>query len=406
MYYTRKVAEDLYWIGADDRRTHLFENIHPIPEGVSYNSYLLMDEQTVLMDTIDWSCCRQMMENLEHLLGDRPLDYIVMHHLEPDHAASLQVVLDRWPNVKLIGSAMAFRFMEQFGFQAEGHERIIKKDGDTHCFGKHTLTYLTAPMVHWPEVLVSLDSYNGVLFTADAFGTFGALNGRLFNDESDFDAEYMEHARRYYINIVGKYGEQVQDLLKKAGPVMDQVKMICPLHGPIWRNNLGHFIEKHDYWSKWKPEEKGVLIAYASMYGDTEAAADALAGKLVERDITNITMCDVSTTHVSYLMSHLARLSHLVLASVTYNMGIYPPMLGFMHDMQALKAAHRTVALMECGTWAPAAGRLIKAELEKMDDMKLLEPMVTMKSSMPGDRAAELDSLADTIAASVNAYTL
>lgn len=401
MHYTRQVAPDLHWIGADDHRTQLFENIHPIPEGVSYNAYLLLDEQTVLMDTIDWSCCRQMMENLDHLLGDRPLDYVVMHHLEPDHAASLQVVLDRWPNVKLIGSAMAFCFMEQFGFDAVGHERIIMKDGDSQCFGKHTLTFFSAPMVHWPEVLVSFDSTNGVLFSADAFGTFGALNGRLFNDESNFDVEYMDHARRYYTNIVGKYGFQVQDLLAKASAIKNDIKMICPLHGPVWRTELGKFIEKHDLWSRWAYEEKGVLIAYASMYGDTEQAASALAGKLVERGVTNLTMCDVSTTHVSYLVSHFARLSHLVLASVTYNMGIYPPMHNFLHDLKALKAGHRTVALIENGTWAPASGRLMKAAMGELEDMTLLEPSLTLKSSLPGDREAELDALADSIAASV-----
>ena len=324
MYNVRKVAEDLYWVGANDHRLALFENIHPIPRGVSYNAYVLTDEKTVLFDTVDWSACRQLLENLDHVLAGRPLDYLVIHHMEPDHGASVQEILLRYPGVKVVSSAKAFTMMRQFGFSTEGHECVEVKEGSTLSFGAHSLTFLSAPMVHWPEVLVSLDTTNGVLFSADAFGTFGALDGALFADEVDFDRDWIDDARRYFTNIVGKYGPQVQALLKKAAGLLDQIKFICPLHGPVWRENLSYFIEKHDLWSRYEPENRGVLIAYASMYGNTEEAAQALASCLYERGVKDVVVRDVSNTHVSTLIADAFRLSHIVLASVTYNLGIYP----------------------------------------------------------------------------------
>ena len=315
MYNVRKVTEDLYWAGANDHRLHLFENIHPIPRGVSYNSYLLLDEKTALFDTVDWSACRQLLENMEHLLGERPLDYLVINHMEPDHGASIEEILIRYPDVKIVSTEKAFMLMRQFGFCLDGHELIEAKEGETLTFGSHTITFVYAPMVHWPEAMVSFDVTNGVLFAADAFGSFGALDGKLFNDEVNFERDWLDDARRYYTNIVGKYGPHVQALLKKAGTI--DIKMICPLHGPIWRSDLGWFIDKYDHWSSYKPEEKGVLIAYASMYGNTEAAAQALASKLCEKGVTNVHVYDVSNTHVSQLISEAFRLSHIVLASVT-----------------------------------------------------------------------------------------
>lgn len=309
MYCVRNVTEDLYWVGANDHRLALFENIHPIPRGVSYNAYLLLDEKSVLFDTVDWSACRQLLENVEHLLGGRGLDYLVINHMEPDHGASIEEILLRYPKVKIISTEKAFMLMRQFGFQVDGHELIEVKEGDTQSFGKHVVTFVAAPMVHWPEAMVTFDTTNGVLFSADAFGAFGALDGKLFADEVDFDRDWIDDARRYYTNIVGKYGPHVMHLLKKAGTI--DIKMLCPLHGPVWRENIPYLLDKYVHWATYEPEEKGVVVAYASMYGNTEAAAQALASKLCEKGMTNVWLYDVSNTHVSYLISETFRLSHV-----------------------------------------------------------------------------------------------
>ena len=404
MYCVRNVTEDLYWVGANDHRLTLFENIHPIPRGVSYNAYLLMDEQTVLFDTVDWSACRQLLENMEHVLDGRPLDYLVINHMEPDHGASIEEVLLRYPNVKVISTEKSFMLMRQFGFAVDSHELIEVKEGDTQCFGKHTVTFVAAPMVHWPEAMVTFDLTDGVLFSADAFGTFGALDGKLFADEVNFDRDWIDDARRYLTNIVGKYGPHVQLLLKKAGGILDQIKYICPLHGPVWREDLGYFINKYDLWSRYEPEEKGVMIAYASMYGNTEAAAQALAAKLCERGVTNVHLYDVSNTHVSYLISESFRLSHIVLASVTYNLGIYPVMHNYLMDMKALNLQNRTFAIIENGSWAVKSGDLMQKFIdEEMKNMTVLNERLSMASALLPDKAAELDALADAIAEAVNA---
>ena len=402
MYCVRNVTEDLYWVGANDHRLHLFENIHPIPRGVSYNAYLLLDEKTVLFDTVDWSACRQLLENVEHLLGERPLDYLVINHMEPDHGASIEEILLRWPQVKVISTEKSFLFMRQFGFQIDGHELIEVKEGDTQTFGKHTVTFVAAPMVHWPEAMVTFDTTNGVLFSADAFGSFGALDGKLFADEVNFDRDWIDDARRYLTNIVGKYGPHIQLLLKKAGGILDQIKYICPLHGPVWRKDLGYFIDKYDKWSRYEPEEKGVMIAYASMYGNTEAAAQALAAKLCEKGITNVWVYDVSNTHVSYLVSESFRLSHIVLASVTYNLGIYPVMHDYLMHLKGLNLQNRTFALIENGSWAPKSGDLMQKFVdEELKNMTVLNDRLSIASALHADKAAELESLADAIVESM-----
>lgn len=398
MYCVRNVTEDLYWIGANDRRLALFENIHPIPRGVSYNAYVLTDEKTVLFDTADWSACRQFLENLEYVLDGRDLDYMVINHMEPDHGASLEEVLLRYPNVTIISTEKAFMLMRQFGFQIDGHTLDEVKEGDTRCFGKHTVTFVAAPMVHWPEAMVTFDVTNGVLFAADAFGSFGALDGKLFNDEVNFDRDWIDDARRYYTNIVGKYGPHVQLLLKKAAGIVNDIKYICPLHGPIWRNDFGYLLDKYQHWSTYEPEEKGVMIAYASMYGNTEAAANALASKLCEKGMTNVVMYDVSNTHVSYLISETFRLSHVVLASVTYNLGIYPVMHNYLMDMKALNLQKRTFAIIENGSWACKSGDLMEKFLqEEMKNMTVLNSRLSLASSLHADKASELDALADAI---------
>ena len=392
----RKVADDLYWVGANDRRLALFENIHPIPEGVSYNSYLLLDEKTVLLDTADWSVCRQFLENVTAALAGRPLDYLIINHMEPDHAASVGEVLLRWPQAKVIATAKAAQLLAQFGYSAPGGVDTVR-EGDTRCFGRHTAAFYAAPMVHWPEVMVTFDTTSGILFSADAFGTFGSLDGKLFADELDFEREWLGEARRYYANIVGKYGPQVQALMKKAAGL--PIRMICPLHGPVWRKNLGFFLGKYALWAAYEPEERGALIVYASMYGDTEAAAQLLAARLAERGAANTRVRDVSSVHVSYLISDVFRYSHLVLAGVTYNLGVFPPMNNFLEDMKALNVQNRTCAVMENGSWACRSGCLTRQALGEMKNMRLLEQGVSLVSSLQEKDLPCVDALAETLAA-------
>ncbi len=400
MHCVRKVTEDLYWIGANDRRLALFENIHPIPRGVSYNAYVLLDKQTVLFDTVDWSVCRQFLDNLAAVLNGRDLDYMIINHMEPDHAASIDEILLRYPNVKVISTEKAFLQMHQFGFHIHEDRKEEVKEGDTRSFGTHQVVFVEAPMVHWPEAMVTFDITNGVLFAADAFGSFGALNGALFNDEVNFDRDWIDDARRYYTNIVGKYGPHVQALLKKAGTI--DIKMICPLHGPIWRSDLGYFLDKYDKWSRYEPEEKGVLIVYASMYGNTEMAANALATSLVEKGMTNIAMYDVSNTHISYLISETFKYSHVVLASVTYNLGIYPLIHNYLMDMKALNVQQRTFGIIENGTWACKSGSLIRDFLEnEMRDITVLDEKLTLNSALNEDSLLDLEALADGLIGSM-----
>ncbi|NME94748.1 FprA family A-type flavoprotein [Clostridium cochlearium] len=394
MYCVRKITEDLYWVGGNDRRLALFENIHPIPKGVSYNSYLLLDEKTVLFDTVDWSICRQFIENVKGVLGDKPLDYMVINHVEPDHAACVEEIILRYPDVKIICTDKALMFMNQFGFNID--EKVIEvKEGDTMSFGKHEVVFVSAPMVHWPEAMVTYDTTDGILFSADAFGSFGSLDGKLFNDEVNIERDWIDEARRYYTNIVGKYGPHVQSLLKKAADL--DIKIICPLHGPVWRNNLAYLLDKYNKWSSYKPEEKGVMIVYASMYGNTEAAANDLATRLVEKGMTNVVMYDVSKTHVSYLISETFKYSHVVLASVTYNLNIYPPMLNYIMDMKALNLQKRTFALIENGSWAPQSGQLMHKLLDDMKEMTILDDEMSITSTMNKEDQDSMDILADNI---------
>ncbi len=395
MSCVRKVTEDLYWVGVNDKRLHLFENIHPISRGVSYNSYLLMDKKTVLFDTVDWSGCREFLKNIEEVLNGAPLDYLVVNHMEPDHAASMEEVLIRYPKCKVISNEKAFMFMHQFGFNVEGR-KIEVKEGDTKCFGNHTVTFVAAPMVHWPEAMVTFDTTNGVLFSVDAFGSFGSLDGKLFNDEVNFDRDWIDDARRYFCNIVGKYGPFVQLLLQKASAV--PIKMFCPLHGPVWRTNLDYYIEKHDLWSRYEPEEKGVLIVYASMYGNTEAAAQELASTLCEKGMTNVAVYDVSKTHVSELVAEAFKYSHIVLASVTYNLDIYPVMYDFLHHLKGLNFQKRTFGIIENGTWAIKSGTLMKSYIEEnLKECTVLGASVSVNSAADESNRSEFNGLADAL---------
>ncbi len=400
LYCTRNITDAISWVGGSDRRLALFENLFPIPRGVSYNSYLIVDEKTALLDTVDSSITRQFLENVYHVLAGRPLDYLIVNHMEPDHCANIEELMLRFPQMKVVGNAKTINFINQFyDLDLEGRT-VVVKEGDTLSLGAHTLQFFFAPMVHWPEVMVTYEQKEKILFSADAFGSFGALNGNVFNDEIDFDRDWLSDARRYYTNIVGKYGPQVQAALKKLSAL--EIQTICPLHGPIWRSNLGYLLEKYSKWSTYEPEDKTVAIFYASMYGDTENAANILACMLAEAGVKNIAVYDVSNTHVSTLIAETFRCSHIVLAAPTYNMGIYPTMQNFLHDMKALNVQNRTVAILENGSWAPVGGKLMREALGEMKNMEILAPSVTVKSAVKSENLETLAALKDALVESLN----
>ena len=395
MHCTVKMTEDLYWVGASDRRLALFESVYPIPRGVSYNAYVLLDEKTVLLDTVDQSVAGQFFENLAHVLGGRPLDYIVVHHMEPDHAKTLEETVRRYPEAKIICNAKIRDMIRNyFTFDIDARA-ILMAEGDTYCFGKHTFAYVMAPMVHWPEVMVSFDTTTGTLFSADAFGTFGALSGNLYADEYDFEHDWLPDARRYYTNIVGKYGTQVQALLKKAATL--DIRMICPLHGPVWRKDIAWFLDKYIHWATYTPEDDAVVIAYASVYGNTENAANILASKLADLGVRDVKMYDVSATHPSFIVSECFRASHLVFFSTTYNAGMFVNMENLVHDIVNHNLQNRTIALVENGSWAPTAGGLMRAEFQKLKNCTILDEGLTIKSSLKEAQLSQMDVLAQAI---------
>lgn len=396
MYCTRKITDDIIYIGGSDRKLSLFEAVYPVPTGVSYNSYLVKDEKTVLFDTVDSSVAELFFENLKHELGGRKLDYVVVQHMEPDHSATLRRLTETYPEAKIVTSAKALTMIGQF-FDVPAEERVqVVKEGDTLTTGKHIFSFVAAPMVHWPEVIMTYDSTDKVLFTADAFGTFGALDGAIFADEVDFAGDYLAEARRYYCNIVGKYGSQVQAVLKKAAGL--DIQMICPLHGFVWRRELDSIIAKYDLWSKYEAEEKGVLIAYTSVYGGTQAAAELAAAKLREKGLT-VKMYDASMTHTSYIVAEAFRFSHIIFATTTYNNGIFIKMEELLHDLVAHNLSNKTVGIIENGSWAPAAGKLIRALLEPCKTVNILDEQLTIKSAMKPKDEPKLDAMIEKIAA-------
>ena len=399
MYCVKKIKDDLFWVGGTDRRLALFENAYPIPRGVSYNAYVLKDEKTVLFDTVDWAVSSQLFENLEAVLGGRALDYVIVNHMEPDHCATLEDVVRRYPEVKVVCNAKTVDIIKQFFDFDIDSRAVIVKENDTFCTGKHTYTFVMAPMVHWPEVMVTYDTTDKILFSADAFGTFGAMSGNLFADEVNFERDWLDDARRYYTNIVGKYGASVQTLLKKAAGL--DIQMICPLHGPVWRENIGWYVDKYLTWSSYAPEEKAVMIAYGSIYGNTENAANILACRLADRGIRNIAVYDVSSTHPSVMVAEAFRCSHLVFASATYNGGIFTSMERVLSDLKAHALQNRTVAVIENGSWGMVAARQMKDMIAGMKNMEILEPTVSIKSSLKAGQEADIEALADAIAASL-----
>lgn len=398
MYCIRNVTDDWIYVGGSDRRQPLFEAAHPIPDGVSYNNYLLLDEKTVLMDTADRSVANVFFENVAHALNGRGLDYIVVQHMEPDHSASLGQALSLYPDAQVVCTAKAAAMIRQFtGLDISERVRAVK-EGDTLETGRHTLKFTMTPMVHWPEVMMTYDAADKALFSADAFGHFGAPDGRLFADEVDFFGEYLDEARRYYANIVGKYGMPVQGVLKKAAAL--DIAYICPLHGFVWRRDFDRIIAKYDLWSRYQPEERGVLIAVASVYGNTANAARAAAAKLAEKGV-KCALYDVSATDPSYILSEAFRYSHLLLASPTYNNGVFVKMENLLHDMAAHTLANRTVFMIQNGSWAPAAAAGMKAILEGLKGFVFAEPVLTIKSALAPEQAGELDDFVNAICESV-----
>ena len=395
MYCTRNVTKDLIWVGGNDRRLSVFEGVYEVPKGVSYNSYLLIDEKTVVFDTVDHAVSEQFFENILHSLGERSLDYIVVQHMEPDHSGTLASLLQKYPSAQVVCNIKTRAMIEQFlGYAIEG---VIVGEGDTLNTGKHEFVFVMAPMVHWPEVMVTYDKTDKVLFSADAFGTFGALNGALFADEVDFERDYMDEARRYYCNIVGKYGVQVQSLLKKAVDL--DIQMICPLHGFVWRQELEVYLEKYQKWSTYTPEERGVLIAYASVYGNTANAAEILSCRLREEGIKTV-MYDVSVTSASELVAEAFKYSHFVFASTTYNGGIFVKMQDFLHDLVAHNIQKRTVGFIQNGSWGIVCGKQMKELLASCKDMIYIEDALTVRSAVKTSQDEEINKLKNNIISS------
>lgn len=399
MYCVKQITSDMVWIGGSDRRLALFENIYPIPRGVSYNAYLLLDEKTVLLDTVDRSVSDIFFENLEYALNGRPLDYLVVNHMEPDHCGTMQELVLRHPEVKIVCNAKTLKMIHQFFSFDVDSRALLVQEMDTLTTGRHTLAFVMAPMVHWPEAMVTYDTTDKVLYSADAFGTFGAMNGNIFVDEVNFETEYLADARRYFTNIVGKYGTQVQALLRKAATI--EIKMICPLHGPIWRKDIGWFIDKYVKWSTYTPEEESVMIAYASVYGNTENAANILASKLADAGVKNVAVYDVSMTHPSVIVAEAFRCSHLVFASTTYNAGIFATMQTALDDIVAHNLQNRTIALIENGSWAPMADGLMRKKLAALKNVNILDNTVKILSSVKEDQLSQLDALANALLATM-----
>ena len=400
MYNVKQLTPTLYWIGGNDRRLALFENVYPIPQGVSYNSYLSLGSETILFDTVDHAVSGLFFENIAHLLDGRKLDYIIVNHMEPDHAATLAETVLRYPEAKIVCNAKTVPMIKQFFSFDIDSRAVIVKEGDTLEIGGHTYAFVMAPMVHWPEVMVTFDATDGILFSADAFGAFGAVSGSIMAKDIDFKGRYLDEARRYYTNIVGKYGPQVLAVLKKAAAL--DIKMICPLHGWVLTGDLiGWFVDKYTAWASYQPEEKGVLIAYGSIYGGTENAAEILAGMLADRGICNIAVYDVSVTHPSYLVSEAFKYSHLVFASATYNCGIFTPMENLLLDLKAHAMQNRTVALVQNGSWSPMSGKLMQEIVGSFKNTALLEPVATLRSTVSDKTREELSALAGAIQASM-----
>lgn len=398
MFAVRNVTDDTVWIGADDRSVPIFEGMFPIPNGVSYNSYVIKDEKTIIMDTCDSSVAKQYWENLMSVLGDKTPDYLFVGHMEPDHGAQIKHIVDTYPEITVVASSRAIEMMNDF-YGLVPKNKMEVKEGDTLSLGRHTLHFVSGMMVHWPEVMVAYDSYDGTLFCEDAFGTFGALDGQIFADRESFDSKYIDDARRYYTNIVGKYGKHVQKLLGKAAGL--DIKRLCPLHGQIWDRDIDYILDKYQHWSTYQPEEKGVVIAYASMYGNTESAANLLALMLRERGVRNLSVINLMSMHPSYLVSDAFRYSNIVLAAPTYNNGLQPMMVAAIEDMAGMAVQNRKYSLIANGSWSAASEKCMQELISGMEGMTQVGDSFIIRSSMKADQTADLELLADKIVESM-----
>ena len=382
------ISDSIIYVGCDDKDIDLFESQYPVPNGVSYNSYLIMDDKTCLMDTADKRVADIWFKNIENALGDRELDYLVVSHMEPDHAGNIGKLIEKYPNVKIVGNAKTFTMYDRFFDIDISDRKIAVKEGDTLDLGTHKLQFVMAPMVHWPEVMVSYEPSEKILFSADAFGKFGTL---------DTDEDWACEARRYYINIVGKYGVQVQALLKKAAAL--DISMICPLHGPVLKDNIGYYVDKYNTWSSYAPEDKGTLVAYASIHGNTAKAAEIFADMLRKRGEEKVVVADLSRSDISEVIEDAYRYDKLVVCSATYDASLFPAMEDFLYHLKIKNFQNRKVALMENGTWAPAANKLMNAYFESMKNITICENKVSIKSAVKADTIAEMEAMADELLA-------
>ena len=397
MQNVRQIREDLYNIGANDRRITMFENAHPVPKGMSYNSYLLLDKKTVLLDGVDSAIIEQFWQNLTAVLNGRQLDYLVINHIEPDHCHPIPELLRRYPGLTIVGNKKTFTMINQF-YEVDLEGRMLEvNEGDILETGKHSLTFYFAPMVHWPEVMVTYDSTTKILFSADAFGTFGATDGKMYADQYKFDEEYLPEVRRYYATIIGKYGRNVNNLFDKIANL--DIQMFCTLHGPIWRKDLHLILEKYRQWASYIPEERGVVIAYGSVYGNTALVAEMLANKLADGGVENVRVYDVTSTHPSYILSDCFRFDRLVFASATFNAELFPYMETLLLELKAHNLNNRTVALIENGSWAVASGKKMREILDQMKGITLLEQTLSIKSSPKMQDVLALEELAKALLA-------
>ena len=384
--YDMKISDSVVYIGVNDKTIDLFESQYKVPNGVSYNSYVILDEKVAVMDTVDKRATEQWMENLSQALNGRSVDYLVVSHLEPDHASNVQKLAELYPDMKIVGNAKIFSMLPQFFSMDLSDRSVVVKEGDTLSLGSHTLQFFMAPMVHWPEVMVEYEQSEKILFSADGFGKFGAL---------DVEEDWTDEARRYFINIVGKYGTQVQNLLKKAATL--DIQTICPLHGPVLKENLGYYIEKYLTWSSYEPEEEGVVIAYASIHGNTAKAAEKMAEILKEKGAKAVCCFDLARDDMAEAVAEAFRYDKLVIMSPTYDGALFPCMEDFLYHLKVKTYKKRTVGIVENGSWAPMAGKLMKAYLEAMKDVQICEPVVSIKSVMKEADEKNLETLAEAL---------
>ena len=379
-----KISDSIIYVGASDKTIDLFESQYVVPNGMAYNSYVILDDKVAVMDTVDERVSDKWFENLEDALDGRNVDYLVVQHMEPDHSANVQKLAEKYPEMKIVGNAKTFVMMSQFFDFDFSDRQVVVKEGDTLELGSHTLTFVMAPMVHWPEVMVTYESSEKVLFAADGFGKFGAM---------DTDEDWACEARRYYFNIVGKYGAQVQALLKKAAAL--DIQMILPLHGPILKENLGYYIDLYNTWSSYQPESKGVLVAYASIHGNTAKAAEKFGEMLKAKGVEKVVVSDLSREDMAEVIEDAFRYDRMVVMASSYDGGVFPVMQDFLLHLQAKAYQNRKVAIVQNGSWAPTAGRVMKGIIETFKNIDLVEDMVTIKSTLKPDSEEALEELAE-----------